>query len=606
VRQTGLGRASAVSTTKAALPALLVVLAFLWGRKRTRALIEWSKARLVATERPGEPSLALRTVRVLGHVHRPLEWIALSLALFWLLPPRAEELLEVKLLFLIVRWTLACSLVVNIVNALASAGDGAAQPAETSEVATLRLRSLRLVAWTFLAFALILILSARLVGKGTIHSWVFSTCWFAAIPVFFLLVRWWRGVVFDRIGRLRRKTPLQIWVLAHRSGWQSFLAAMSGAVQLFTIGALKLASNWLASFDLVRRVHAYLYKRELERSGTAKALAEFVPLRQEALEKLHPERPFETWLPCPARSLKDSLTAQALSRQGGVVAVVAARGMGKSALLRTLGDQVPDAAVLTCHPELDTGGLQTLCERDPSLVLLDDAHTLVQPHIGGLAKFDEVATFARAHAEKATWVLTIDASVWPLLKRARDAQPIFDSAHILSPWDEGQIGALIRQRCYLAEIDPVYDSLVDRLPPGADELDRKDAAEEKRAGYQRMLWDHVGGNPGLALQAWRMSLGEDSRGTVHVRPLRVPDIARLERLSDSSLFVLRAVLQLAPTNPETVAQATRLRLEQVLADLRFGRAQGFYDEQDGQVRIAWSWLRSVSRLLERRHLLVSL
>jgi len=85
----------------------------------------------------------------------------------------------------------------------------------------------------------------------------------------------------------------------------------------------------------------------------------------------------------------------------------------------------------------------------------------------------------------------------------------------------------------------------------------------------------------------------------------VPDATQLERLPDSSLFVLRAVLQLAPTTVETLAQATRLLPEEVLQDLRFGKTHGFYEEQAGRVRSAWPWLRAVSRLLERRHLLGS-
>ncbi|MEO7331437.1 MAG: hypothetical protein ABI193_22875, partial [Minicystis sp.] len=241
----------------------------------------------------------------------------------------------------------------------------------------------------------------------------------------------------------------------------------------------------------------------------------------------------------------------------------------------------------------------------PSIILLDDAHTLIEPRIGGLAKFDEIIAFVRAHSDDVTWVFAIDASVWPLLKRARDARPMFDVIHFLSPWDEGQIGALIAERCKDAGLVFSYDDLLDKLPPGADEIDRQDALRAKRAGYERMLWDHVGGNPGLAMEAWRVSLGQDEAGVIHVRPLQVPDITQLERLPDASLFVLRAVLQLAPTDVETVAQATRLRPEEVLQDLRFGRAHGFYDDQVGRVRIAWPWLRAVTRLLERRHLLVS-
>lgn len=604
VRTGGSAGVSAWQTTTVLLPLLFVVGVFVWGRRKTQALLRWGDSRLAAddrAERRSTPSLGRRVVRILLKIHRPLEWILFFLALAWLLPAGARALLEVQLLSSIVTWTLAGSLVVNVVNAVAAGSAGAL---EESEPGRLRLRSLRLVGRTVIVFALILVLSTRLVGEGTIYSWVFSTCWFAAIPVFLVLVKWWRNTVFERLERLRKKTPLQRWILANRSGWKSFGAAMVGAVQLFATGAIKLARSWLARFELARRIHAYLFRREIERIGEGQAHAELAPLAGEAFQTLDPERPFGRWLHCPADEVRDALSLRAQERRGALVVVVAPRGMGKSSLLRAIAEQSAGAKVLSCRAETKVADLSAAVD-GASVLLLDDAHTLIEPRIGGLAKFDEAVALARGLSEETTWVFAIDASVWPLLKRARDARPLFDETYVLSPWAEAQLGALLAERDEAAGIAPRYDGLLDRLPPGADEIDRQDALTAKRAGYERMLWDHVGGNPGLALETWRGSLGLDEEGAVHVRPLQVPDITKLERLPDSSLFVLRAVLQLAPTSVESVAQATRLRPEEVVQDLRFGKAQGFYEERSGNVRIAWSWLRAVSRLLERRQLLVS-
>jgi hypothetical protein len=92
---------------------------------------------------------------------------------------------------------------------------------------------------------------------------------------------------------------------------------------------------------------------------------------------------------------------------------------------------------------------------------------------------------------------------------------------------------------------------------------------------------------------------------VHVRPLRTPDATNLDQLTDSSLFILRAVLQIGPANVDDVAQATRLSADQVQNAFRFGQTQGYFVEQHGRIRIAWAWLRAVVWLLERRHLLVA-
>ena len=96
---------------------------------------------------------------------------------------------------------------------------------------------------------------------GTVYNWTLTFCWFAAVPVFLVLVRWWRQTVFERMDRVRRKSPLQSWLLANRTGWKSFFAAMIAAVHLFGLGAYKTAMKWLAGFYLTRKAHAYLFKR---------------------------------------------------------------------------------------------------------------------------------------------------------------------------------------------------------------------------------------------------------------------------------------------------------------------------------------------------------
>lgn len=589
------------------VPWIVLIGAFVWGNRRVIVLLRLVDMRLAAldrTERRTTPSPPRRAVRLLSQLRLPIEWSLFLGASMWLLPTEARELLEVQLLSTILIWVIGMSFVVNGINALASAMKGVAWHEEDIALNALRLRSLRLVGRTVVVFALILMLSQRLVGAGTIYSWVWSTCWLASLPIFVVLVRWWRGLVFGRVERIRKKTPLQNWALARRSGWQSFFAAMLMALQLFAAGAYKIARGWLSEFDLARRAHAYFFKRELERLGDVGVEEASEPLSDSMRSALDPEAPYATWLSCANDAVLDELAA----RSGGLHALVGSRGMGKSSLLRALATRLPGALVIACDasttPEVVLRALEQAGPEVPA-VLLDDAHTLVKPVIGGFAVFDDMIARSREHCRRTLWVWALDATLWPLLKRARDARPLFDETHSLAPWEETQIGALLAERCKRAGIVSTYEDLVEKLPPGADEIDRQDAAHEKQLGYERMLWDHVRGNPALALEAWRSSLACDRRGIVHVRPLHVPDASTLDVLPDSALFVLRAVLQLGPAAIADVAEATRLNPEQVLNVLRFGQALGVFSEHEGRVRISWAFLRAVMRLLERRHLLVS-
>jgi hypothetical protein len=608
LREGGPSGLSPWKATAVAVPWALFVYAFAWWTRRSSRLLALATKRVAAVDRAERrvaPSPLQAALRIATAVHRPLEDLVFLAATLWLLPSTVRALLEVQLVANVVGWTLGGALVVNAINALA-AGPTTLVSAEKEGLAELRLRSLQLVGRVTVAFVLVLVLSGRLVGEGTLYSWVLSTCWLASVPVFLLLVRWWRERVFERVDRARKKTPVQAWVLANRHGWQSFLAAMAGAVQLFASGAVKTLRNWLGRFDLARRAHAYVFKRELDRLAGGRPSSETRPLRAELREALSPDSAHGAWVASPTDDLLASLAQRVHEGRGGVVALVGGRGAGKSSLLRQLAERIEDAVTLDgiTHATADLMR-DALGPAAPRLVLLDDAQALIRPFIAGLRTFDEVFALARSQGPTTLWVFAIDSALWAFLHRARDARPLFDTVTHLAPWSEEQIGEFLAHRSALAGAEPTFEDLLDRLPPSADEIDRQDALRDRRAGYMRMLWDHVRGNAGMALEVWRSSLVEGADGTVRVRPLQVPDATEIEALPDASLFILRAVLQLTPARAPDVARMTRLTEEQVRNAFRLGEARGYFTEVDGGVRITWRWLRPIIHLLERRHLLVN-
>ena len=179
-------------------------------------------------------------------------------------------------------------------------------------------------------------------------------------------------------------------------------------------------------------------------------------------------------------------------------------------------------------------------------MLLDDADTLVKPVLGGLRAFDVSLAYARAHSSSTLWVFAIDAVIWPFLQRARDSRPLFDE------YSRSSRGRTNRsESCCRSAARRPRSRLLSRICStncllNADEIDKQEALQAKRAGYFRMVWDYARGNPAMALEVWRASLVADGSELGRVRPLQAPNAAQLESLPESSLFVLRAVLQLAP------------------------------------------------------------
>ncbi len=612
-RRQGIRGVSAWDVAVVALPWLLVIIGFVWLKRRSPGWLAGFDDRLAKAERREQqtaPGLLRRALHFLMGFYRTLEWLAFFSLTVWLLPASAKNLLEVQMVEVIVGWTLGGALIVNVINAIAASSFGSDRRG-AHDIGVLRLRSLRLVGRTIVIFVLVLVVSSRLVGKGTVYSWVYSTCWLAAIPVFLLLVRWWRDVVFQRVERVRRKSELQTWILVNRTGWKSFFAAMVAAVQLFVVGVYKTLRNWITSFNLARRAHAYLFKRELARLASDQPVKQALPLNSAALARLAPTSPTVGWVPCASDGSIDELVERASNGKGGVIALVGGRGMGKSSILNRLAACIDGTAVFDCRGAVERGlsvFLDATAGADsegPALVLLDDAQAFVRPVRGGLRVFDEALAFARNRSHRTLWVFAIDSVVWPFLTRARDSRPLFDDVVMLRAWTDEQIGALLALRSSEAEITPTFEDLLEKLPAAADEVDKQEALAARRVGYFRMVWDYARGNPAMALEVWRASLSEDAAGLARVRSLAVPDDGRLESLPDSALFILRAIMQLEPATVSEIAKSTRLAESQIVNAVQFGLHHGYLSEEGSAIRIAWAWLRAVIVLLERRHLLVN-
>ena len=160
---------------------------------------------------------------------------------------------------------------------------------------------------------------------------------------------------------------------------------------------------------------------------------------------------------------------------------------------------------------------------------------------------------------------------------------------------DAELSGLIDLRTGEAGLKASYEGLLDNLPASADEIEREDALAARRLGYLRLLGDYSRGNPGVALEAWRRSLtaprGDEQRSLV--RPLQVPPEHELEALPDAALFVLRAIIQLAPASLPDIAAATRLPESEVRATLEFGTSRSYLELIGGRVQICWPWLRPI-------------
>lgn len=581
------------------------------GRLQRRAEIKRGEG-LVGVYGPG-------ALWVLRRIRSPLEWWAAIAFALRLSGPVVENLLEVRLFWLVASWTLGGATAVLFLDAMAARRP----PRVRSEidVAALRLRSLRVLGRVIVTFGLILALSAELVGKGTLYSWVLSTCWFAAIPIALLFVGWWRSVIFDRLEPRQRRSAFARWVVKNRTGYRSFFAAASGGVYLLGLGAVRLGRDYLSGLTIVRRVLAYLFRREITKQ--AEEAPQLSPLPAKYRETFAPSRQTDDIVVTAADEELEEVASRIDAEGGGVFAIVGERGSGKTTLIRRLLKSHPASKHVECPPgdpvevrrallaalDLEDGaGDEEIRDRlqampEDNALILDDAHRLVRHTIGGLVELDRMLALARDSSNVCTWVFAFDASVFQLVERARGTRPLFDSVIQMKPWSEEGIAWLLESRTEACGLKPRFDHLVKGSMDG-DEQSRAELVARTKTSYYRLLWDYSGGNPAVALHFWSRSLGIDAAGTVRAGLFSAPPTLDLERLPDTAAFVLRAIVRLDPAGLGDIVESTRLTMDQVRDALRYASFRGYVvSDSEGRVAIDWTWFRAVTRVLQRKHFL---
>jgi len=339
---------------------------FVWWRRRGELELErWrqsqrEKARLKRERNRFRIDDTERVVAFLKRVHKPLEWLLLIGLGTWVMPQQVKGLLEVQLASTALLRVFGGLFLVLAIDALSadgprpsSLGSGSA-PIDTG---SLRLRSLNLVGRATVAFGLALSLTELLVGQGTIYDWVFSTYWFAAVPILFMIIAWWRPFIFERFARARRPNGFELWVLANReppprllASVRSSLAAVAGGVYLFVNGAARAVRSRVLSFELTRRLLAYLFRRDLSKKARDRESMEYSALQAEAFRALGPEVSSKQTVRSAADAELDQVIRDIRSAGGGAIAIVGERGAGKTTLIQRVVESCAGPIVISCRP----------------------------------------------------------------------------------------------------------------------------------------------------------------------------------------------------------------------------------------------------------------
>ncbi len=242
--------------------------------------------------------------------------------------------------------------------------------------------------------------------------------------------------------------------------------------------------------------------------------------------------------------------------------------------------------------------VHTDAERQPTLIILDNAQNLFLRRVGGLSGWETLLALVNTRIENVFWLVVINNQSWAYLSNIYGKDYQFRKVRSTRRWSQNEIRSLILSRNHLSGYKIRYDDIL--LATRGPEAGNIRNAEQL---YFSLLWDACQGNPMLALRLWLRSIHLQGNTVVVGLPDEVSATA-LEQLDNDLHFAYAAIMIHENMTSDELVTVTALPERVVRAALKTGYDAGFLQRLDNKrYRIVPLWYPPIMRLLARKNLL---
>ncbi len=599
---------------------LFIYFLLVWWLRHSKRLIELFRNTYLKDK--SEPSLWARVIWYASKANKAIAWlIAITFSLQVL--AEIKSLQHLVYLEIFIWWIWGGSIAVSLILEFTY------RTSHTSNKAlmALRLSTIRRIVWTVIITGVILQLSMRTLGKGTIYYWILNTmyAWFFVMIVSVLNL--WRERIFAYAEKASDRPLWVNWTISKKDAFavRVFATTITLAWLLMHTLQYRLIAA-LSNYTFFSQALAYLFRIEVAKQNESiSSDHNHVRIKgDEAFEYILPGSMDSELIDYASDEIKQ-LSRYLLTDSPAICVVTGERGIGTTTLLYTLLHKVKNAEplylncpysgyaellellALSLGLEAESSEIQILSHLRKSeqtyLIAIDNAQRLVKPMVGGLNSLMKLTNLLRRSKKNHRVIMAIEKSNWRFVDRARGERLLFDWVTVLPRWNEKQMVKLLDSRINREIESPVsFEGLV--VPR---QWDQDDSSDDERAkqGFYRILWHYSDGNPTVALRFFRRSLNRNKEtGVVSVNLFHVPDSQDLEQMPKPMLAVLRSIVQLEVASSEELSKCTQLSIAEVIGIVRYFQSRGYLEWAEDKARVSDHWYRTITNVLDRQHLLV--
>ncbi|EOW6614743.1 AAA family ATPase [Vibrio fluvialis] len=568
------------------------------------------------------PSLLARVIWYISSANKAIAWlIAITLSLQVL--SAIKSLQHLVYLEIFIWWIWGGAIAVSLILEFTYRSSHTSNKA----LIALRLSTIRRIVWTVIITGVVLQLSMRTLGKGTIYTWILTTMYLWFLLMIISVLSLWRERIFAVVEKTPDKPLWVMWAMGKKNTLLLRIPATLVAMVWLTINGIErrlIAA--LSNYTFFSQALAYLFRIEAAKQTTNIAADQnYVRVRgDETFEYILPGS-FDSVLVDYASEEMKQLSRYLLTDSPAICVVTGERGVGTTTLLYKILNKVKNAEplYLSCpysgYNELlsllalslgldeDATEVQILAYLRKSeqtyLIAVDNAQRLVKPMVGGLSSLMRLTNLLRRSKKNHRVVMALEKSSWRFVDRARGERLLFDWVTVLPRWSEKQLAELLDSRINPDVEHPVsFDGLVVPKQWGQEESSDEERAKQ---GFYRILWHYSDGNPTVALRFFRRSLNRNKETQqVVVRLFHTPESQELEKMPKPMLAVLRSIVQLEIASPEELSECTQLTVPEVIGIMRYFESRGYIEWAEDKTRVSDHWYRTITNVLDRQHLLV--
>lgn len=568
------------------------------------------------------PSLLARVIWYISSANKAIAWlIAITLSLQVL--SAIKSLQHLVYLEIFIWWIWGGAIAVSLILEFTYRSSHTSNKA----LIALRLSTIRRIVWTVIITGVVLQLSMRTLGKGTIYTWILTTMYLWFLLMIISVLSLWRERIFAVVEKTPDKSLWVMWAMGKKNTLLLRIPATLVAMVWLTLNGIErrlIAA--LSNYTFFSQALAYLFRIEAAKQTTNIAADQnYVRVRgDETFEYILPGS-FDSVLIDYASEEMKQLSRYLLTDSPAICVVTGERGVGTTTLLYKILNKVKNAEplYLSCpysgYNELlsllalslgldeDATEVQILAYLRKSeqtyLIAVDNAQRLVKPMVGGLSSLMRLTNLLRRSKKNHRVVMALEKSSWRFVDRARGERLLFDWVTVLPRWSEKQLAELLDSRINPDVEHPVsFDGLVVPKQWGQEESSDEERAKQ---GFYRILWHYSDGNPTVALRFFRRSLNRNKETQqVVVRLFHTPESQELEKMPKPMLAVLRSIVQLEIASPEELSECTQLTVPEVIGIMRYFESRGYIEWAEDKTRVSDHWYRTITNVLDRQHLLV--